>query len=157
MPLLPVLTIGVVPLAVNCVSVIVAPPLIVSEVREADGPSVNVPVAVSPVPAGLLPLAKSLSFTCASVPATVPLLLPLMVTTSSTGVTLKLSTFGVWSVFDGVLVAPPPLSCTWKLIAPSVATPMVLTLAAGVKVSLPALISATLITWLAAIAIPFNL
>ena len=112
MPFEPVLTIGVVPLAVNCASVIVVPPLIVSEVREADGPSVNVPVAVSPVPLGVLPKLKSLSNTCASVPVTVPLLLPPIATTSSIGVTLKLSRFGVWSVLNGVLVAPPALSCT---------------------------------------------
>ena len=106
-PLAVVRVIGVVPLAANCANVIGAPPLMVSEVSEAAGPKLNVPDVFSPVPAGLLPLAKSLSFTCASVPPTTPSVKPLKVTTSLTGIILKFNMLAVGSVSTPPLAMPP--------------------------------------------------
>ena len=116
LPFKPFLTIGVVPLAVNCANVIVAPPLIVSEVSEVAGPKLNVPEVFSPVPIGLVPVAKSLSFTCASVPPTVPSVKSANVITSFTDVMLTTAlalTEGapLLSVtINGIVTAPLKLS-----------------------------------------------
>ena len=75
-------------LAVSCANVMGALPLIVSEVSALAGPKLNVPVAVSPVLVGVVPKLKSLSFTCASVPPTVPSVKSANVITSFTGVML---------------------------------------------------------------------
>ena len=108
MPFAVVLTIGVVALLIKSALVMVAPPLIVSDVNALGAPKLKLPVAFSPVPAGVVPAAKSLSFTCASLPVPAgPLFKPVMVTTSSTGVMLSLKVFG-----DKSVSVPPPLSCT---------------------------------------------
>ena len=112
-PLVPVAVIGLPAVAAaNCALVIVAPPFSVIEVKLLSGPIVKVPPAVSPVPVGVLPVAKSLSFTCASLPPVPPgpSFRPPTVTTSSTGVTLKLSVFAV--EVSTPPLAVPPLSCT---------------------------------------------
>ena len=95
-PFVPDLMMGVAPLAVNCASVIGAPPLMVSEVSELEGPKVKVPDVFSPVPVALVPPVKSLSFTCASVPATVPSVNPLIVMRSLVPVTVMVKV----AVFD---------------------------------------------------------
>ena len=134
---------GVAPLATSWALVMALPPLTVIEVSEAPGPMAKVPLVVSPVPAGVVPVARSLSLTWASVPPTVPSVRPENATLSSTGVMLNEMVLGVWSVSTPPL-ATPPLSRTLKLSAPSAVLAdglLLFTLAAGEKVSKPAAIS----------------
>ena len=77
----------------------------------------------------------------------------LIVGASFTAAISKLKILGVWSV-SVPPKAVPPLSCTLKPSAPS-AVPFLFS--AGVNTSLPAVMSATVITWLAAMATPFSL
>ena len=69
MPKEPTRVIDAVPLLTSCAAVIapVAAPPNVNDVRLVIGPSVKLPLTVSPVPVGVVPVAKSLSNTCASV------------------------------------------------------------------------------------------
>ena len=113
-PLVPVAVMGLPAVAAaNCALVIVTPPLSVIDAKLASGPRLKLPLVASFVPTGVLPVAKSLSFTCASLPpvAAGPSFKPLIVTTSVTGVTLNLSVLAMGSIFTPPL-SVPPLSCT---------------------------------------------
>ena len=151
-PLLPLRIIGVTPLALNCASVMATG--LVPSVNDASalaGLRLNVPVAVSPVPAGVLPVLKSLSFTCASTPAAKPSR-PVTDTKSLTAVMSKLSVL-IATEMSTPPFAVPPVSCTRKLSAPR---PRPLTLRAGVKVNKPALMSTTLIVGVPVMATPLS-
>ena len=124
----------------------------VNDASAVAGPRLNVPVAVSPAPAGVLPVLKSLSLTCASMPDA-KLSKPLTTTTSFTAVILNVRVLLDTEVSTPPL-AVPPVSCTRKLSAPK---PIPLTLSAGVKVNNPALMSTTLMTWVLVIATPLSL
>ena len=144
---------GVVALALNCAKEMAVRSVPrVNEVSAFDGLRLNVPAAVSPVPAGVLPVLKSLSLTCASVPATVPSVRPVIATRSLTAVMLKVSVLATNEMSTPPL-AVPPVSCTRK---PSAPKPAPLTFSAGVKVNNPALMSTTLMTCMLVIVMPLS-
>ena len=121
---------GVVPLATNSAAVIVVPllaPPSENSVKLVIGPSTNVPFTVSPVPAALEPVLKSLSNTCASVPAT-------LLALSARSVTVTTSLTGSTVIFMFALCVLPLASFSSYGIAVTVP----LKFRAGVKTSVAA-------------------